>query len=100
MTIPELLQKHGLDKVDLLKMDIEGSEFALFKSPEWLNVVLAICMEVHPDYGNVQDIIRTLTQHRFAVVAGDTIFRHTDDPQQVSFIWAWKEEFPEAPRPR
>ena len=47
----ELLDRHGFNTVDLLKMDIEGSELALFEHPDWLPRIGRICMEVHRNYG-------------------------------------------------
>jgi len=44
----ELLDKHDMKQVDMLKMDIEieGSEFSLFEEPGWLNRVSALSMEI------------------------------------------------------
>ena len=48
ITIPELIQGHQLDKIDLLKVDIEGAEKELFGAPApWLGQVDAICVELH-----------------------------------------------------
>ncbi len=90
MTISDLLQKHGIASVDLLKMDIEGSEFALFRSPEWLERVSALCMEVHPDYGDPKEILAALEHHAFDRVVTDAMFHPVKDLKQASFIYAWK----------
>jgi hypothetical protein len=90
MTISELLQKHGLESVDLVKLDIEGSEFAIFRSPEWLTRVSALCMEVHPEYGDPQEILTTLKCHAFDVVITDAVFQPVKDLKQEFFIYAWK----------
>lgn len=49
--MPTLMQTHGLDRIDLLKVDIEGAETQLFASnPPWLEAVGNIVMELHgPD---------------------------------------------------
>jgi FkbM family methyltransferase len=48
ITIPDIIRDYHLDKVGLLKVDIEGSEKELFAAPEpWLNQVDAICIELH-----------------------------------------------------
>lgn len=49
ITILGLMERYGLSKIDLLKIDIEGAEFELFKcnSSEWLPVVNMIMIEVH-----------------------------------------------------
>jgi hypothetical protein len=90
MTIPDLLQKHDIESFDLVKMDIEGSEFALFRSPEWLTRVSAVCMEVHPDYGEPQEILAALERHAFDVVVTDVMFRPVEDLKHAGFIYAWK----------
>ena len=53
----------------ILKIDIEGSEFALFKmNVEWLSKVKKIAMEVHTDFGNPEEIKKTLSEHDFKVL--------------------------------
>jgi FkbM family methyltransferase len=48
ITIGDILRDHGLDKIDLLKLDIEGAEKELFSEPgPWLSQVDAICVELH-----------------------------------------------------
>lgn len=87
-TIPEILDRHGLPTVDLVKMDIEGSEFVLFERPDWLDRVSAICMEVHPDYGNVTTILGALACRGFDFSMRDRRLRHTVHPQQAMYIYA------------
>lgn len=92
LTMPELMQKHNIDHVDLVKMDIEGSEFSLFRSSDWLTRVSAICMEVHPKYGDPQEILAALEHHAFNFVITDVLFHPAEDLKQASFIYAWKEK--------
>jgi FkbM family methyltransferase len=48
ITIDDIIRDHGLDKIDLLKVDIEGAEKELFSEPgPWLAHVDAICIELH-----------------------------------------------------
>lgn len=48
-TVPELLAKAKWDSVDLVKMDIEGSEDELLsKTSGWLSRVGALVLEIHP----------------------------------------------------
>ena len=43
-----LLSHHGIHKIDLLKIDIEGAECEVFKnSQKWIGCVDAICIELH-----------------------------------------------------
>jgi FkbM family methyltransferase len=48
ITVPEIIRDHRLEKIDLLKVDIEGAEKELFGAPApWLGQVDAICIELH-----------------------------------------------------
>jgi FkbM family methyltransferase len=50
ITIMNLLDEMGFDGIDLLKLDIEGSEKELFEDPEthhWLSRTQAIIVELH-----------------------------------------------------
>lgn len=50
VTIESLIDTYGLDRIDLLKVDIEGSEAELFKKPAFLSKVGTIMIELHGDY--------------------------------------------------
>jgi FkbM family methyltransferase len=43
-----LMDELGLDRIDLLKLDIEGAEYDVLAATERLGAVRAICGEVHP----------------------------------------------------
>ncbi len=49
VTVPILLKRYGLEKVDLLKVDIEGAEYELFQNltPDSLQAVARIGLEYH-----------------------------------------------------
>lgn len=67
-----LLEEIGWEEIDLLKIDIEGSEFGLLASKEnWLHKVRRIAMEVHTEYGNVDELCARLKSCGFAVVVTD-----------------------------
>lgn len=91
LTVDELLQRHNIEFVDLIKLDIEGSEFALFDSADWLQRVNAISMEVHPLYGNPNDILESITQHGFAYAIADGTLQRVEDARHANFIYAWKD---------
>src|SRR5579885_398752 len=59
ISLDSLLRQCGWDRVDLLKMDIEGSEFdaILRASPEVLSRIGRISMEFHPRDGYAPDAI-------------------------------------------
>ena len=48
VTIGEILKKSGCDKIDILKMDVEGAEKEIFsKNTEWLKKVKILIIELH-----------------------------------------------------
>lgn len=51
ITIPELLEEKQWDRVDILKMDIEGAEKEIFSAPAgWLSKVRLLIIELHDNY--------------------------------------------------
>ena len=78
LPMSELLRHHRLDAVDFLKIDIEGSEFELFRGElDWLARVRRIAMEVHPDAGAPHELAATLTASGFSVRLADAELRPT-----------------------
>ncbi len=67
ITIPSLLNKYNWSKVDLLKMDIEGSEKRLFNQPglDWLLKVKTIVIELHDRFeaGCAQPFFRAINEY-------------------------------------
>lgn len=58
VSMPTLMQQYGLQTIDLLKIDIEGSEKLLLSSDTgWLSAVKYIVMEVHDGCEIVVDIL-------------------------------------------
>lgn len=48
VTIDEIKQEFGLDRIHLLKVDVEGSEKEIFSAADsWISSVDAICIELH-----------------------------------------------------
>ena len=48
MTLNSILENSGFQEIDILKIDIEGSEKELFsKNTEWLDKVKIIVLELH-----------------------------------------------------
>ncbi len=76
LTMLQLFERHGLDAVDFLKCDIEGSEFELFADASaWLPRVRRIAMEVHCGYGSVDELVRLLESSGFDVTLRDNLSR-------------------------
>ncbi len=91
ISMDELYERHGLEHVDFMKMDIEGSEFALFAEPDWLERVGALSMEVHSDEGDPSEIVGALSKHGFTTVLADEDLRRVGRLEQPGFLYAWKE---------
>lgn len=83
ITLDEIMTKVGLDHIDFLKIDIEGSEFGLFSKPgEWISKTEKIAMEIHPQFGNPVIITNTLKKAGFQV--------STKQRNNQGFIYGWK----------
>jgi FkbM family methyltransferase len=68
LKIQEVLSDQHLERINFLKIDIEGSEFDLFSDgTDWVRLVDRIAMEVHPLFGNPTTIAETLAGNGFRV---------------------------------
>jgi FkbM family methyltransferase len=48
VTVVDIMREYALERIDLLKLDVEGSEKEIFAvSDEWIGSVDAICLELH-----------------------------------------------------
>jgi FkbM family methyltransferase len=64
----ELLQLAGLQRVDFLKCDIEGSEFFLLEAgSHLLSITRQIAVEIHPWGGKVETFVQALKVHGFHI---------------------------------
>lgn len=66
VSVPELLTRHHIDRVGLLKVDVEGGEFAIFaegEDPTWLDMVEQVVLEVHPNFGDPTALLDWLSKH-------------------------------------
>ena len=67
ISIKTLMNKYNIDKIDLLKIDIEGSEqFLLSQNNEWLAKVENIIIEIHPPY-DISYLIEDIKPYVFTV---------------------------------
>jgi FkbM family methyltransferase len=63
ITFQDLTEKFNLEKVDLLKCDIEGAESELFKTcAPWINKVKMICIECHDPY-TINSLVTDLNEN-------------------------------------
>ncbi len=90
LTIEALFHRHNIEFVDFIKIDIEGSEFSLFGSADWLRRVGAISMEVHPRYGDPNNVLTNLREYGFTCVIADENLDRVSEAAQASFVYAWR----------
>lgn len=82
-----LLERRGMNGVDFCKMDIEGAEFALVDSGEFLPRVNTLAAEIHCDCGDVEAIAASLHDEGFAFRFTDQ-FGSTCPPRAASYLYA------------
>lgn len=67
VSVPTLMARKGWNRIDILKIDIEGYEKVLFQnSPPWLGAVRVIVGELHGDYGQAE-LARDVAPYGFSV---------------------------------
>jgi len=74
ITIGEIMRTHRLDKIDVLKIDIEGSEYGAFRGlgDELLSKIENIAAEIHPVEGEkVWDLVEFLKGKGFFLKSRD-----------------------------
>ena len=70
ISVPLIMSKYKIDRIGLLKIDIEGGEFAVMGDDEdlsWLSSVDQIVLEVHQEYGNTEGLIDRLQARGFSL---------------------------------
>ena len=65
----DLIKEFKLNRIDFLKLDIEGSEFKIFSNPNWLKIVRIISMELHaePEDKKTLEMKKMLENFNFSV---------------------------------
>jgi FkbM family methyltransferase len=79
--------------IDLLKIDIEGSEFALLTEEPglpWLDGVRRIAMEVHPEFGCAANLGSTLAARGFRSQFVTNHGTPTQDLDEIGYLFAWR----------
>jgi FkbM family methyltransferase len=79
VTIPEILQRFNVPRIDILKLDIEGSECELFadRAEQWLDRIGMIIIELHDRFrpGCAQSFYSALNGRKFVQeIRGENIF--------------------------
>ncbi|HEU5380541.1 MAG TPA: amino acid adenylation domain-containing protein [Ktedonobacteraceae bacterium] len=80
-TLSDVIQEHRIDRIDLLKLDVEKSELDVLngiRSEDWLKI-RQIVVEVHDIEGRVALITTLFKEHGFVVAVEQTaVLRGTD----------------------
>src|SRR5207249_1701965 len=51
ITLEDIMSRHGIETIDILKVDVEGAERQIFSGrPSWLRRVGCVITELHNDY--------------------------------------------------
>jgi FkbM family methyltransferase len=91
VSIPDLIRKHRIDRIGLLKIDIEGGEFAVLATDEdldWLQCVEQLVLEIHPTFGDATGLIKTLERQGFSVDLRDNFGRRQDaDSKTLEYVY-------------
>jgi FkbM family methyltransferase len=97
ISVGQIMSQYGIDRVGLMKVDIEGGEFSVF-SPEgdlaWLDLVDQIALEVHPPFGDVGAVVETLRQHGFSVLLEGNEGEPVGDEQAHEAAYAYASRVP------
>ncbi len=74
VSMDSLMKEYNINTIDVLKIDIEGTENILFKNkPEWLKMVRVILIELHGDY-TVSELKNDISPYGFEIVPKDNPF--------------------------
>lgn len=77
VTLPQVMERFGVDRIDILKLDIEGAEQEVMgASAEWIDKVGLLVVETHDRFRpGCCDILRDATEHTHQLVArrGDVV---------------------------
>jgi hypothetical protein len=87
ITFSSLLDEYNIGTVDLLKIDIEGSEFILMEEIADFQRINNIVMEVHPKYGDPATLVDKLLFEGFSVRCADANLRLCK-AESADFIYA------------
>jgi FkbM family methyltransferase len=80
-SVPQLMAEYRIQRIGLLKIDIEGGEFAVLSEQEdlgWLRHVDQVVLEIHGDFGDPATLVDRLR------VSGFSVDLHDNDGSQVT----------------
>jgi len=69
VSVPQLMSAYRIERVGLLKVDIEGGEFAVLADGDlgWLQGVDQLALEIHPGFGDRAGLVGRLRRQGFTV---------------------------------
>jgi FkbM family methyltransferase len=68
-TMASILERSGFERVDLVKMDIEGAEAGVFAEADWLNRVNALSVEFHGNARSESDFDAVIARRGMRIAA-------------------------------
>ncbi|HEX6334046.1 MAG TPA: FkbM family methyltransferase, partial [Flavisolibacter sp.] len=82
--IPDIMQRMGWDRVDILKLDVEGSEKMIFAdgTDQWLPRTRVLIVELHDrmQKGSSRTVFAALTKYNFSMdIAGENLVFFNED---------------------
>jgi len=87
VSMETLCASHALQRIDVLKMDIEGGEQQLLSGPiGWLSNVKSIVAEFHPDVIDYAACVSRIENAGLRWIRPGSVYRHTTDCFLVSEI--------------
>jgi len=88
VTIDEIMNRYGMDRIEFLKCDIEGGEFDVFlQNNAFLAKVDRLAMELHPKEGDVEALCRALSERGFRPKVTDQ-FGNDAPSKQGHYLYA------------
>ena len=75
ISLPTILEQFSIPRINILKMDIEGAEAALFSShpEEWLDRIDLLIVEIHGQK-NMEVVLSTLKKYHFSIKKFRSVF--------------------------
>lgn len=91
-TLDYLFETGLIDKIDFLKVDIEGAEHNAFRgiSDENLMKVNTIAMEYHHSHVGFDEDLRTQMINRFNILGFNTYLVFMGNNNELQMLYAWK----------
>ena len=83
-TIPQIMQQMNISEIDVLKMDVEGTEKALFEHgyEEWLPKTKIVIVETHDRYKNgcSKALFQAFSRYNFSLdLSGENLVLYNND---------------------